>query len=79
VKVAGKTGSLSGRNPDGRYEWFVGAAPAEAPRIVVASVVVQTDLYWLTASQVSAEVLKAVFCPKGVCRNEAVQRFAGTP
>ena len=77
IRVAGKTGSLSGRDPDGRYEWFVGAAPAEAPRIVVASVVVQSDLYWLTASQVSAEVLKAVFCPKGVCRDDAVRRFAG--
>jgi hypothetical protein len=37
VRVAGKTGSLSGRDPDGRYEWFIGVAPADDPRIAVHS------------------------------------------
>ena len=32
VRVAGKTGSLSGVDPKGRYEWFIGVAPAESPR-----------------------------------------------
>ena len=41
VSVAGKTGSLSGKDPDGRYEWFIGVAPADAPRVAVAAVVVQ--------------------------------------
>ena len=31
VRVAGKTGNLSGKDPKGRYEWFMGVAPAESP------------------------------------------------
>jgi cell division protein FtsI/penicillin-binding protein 2 len=79
VKVAGKTGSLTGKNPRGRYEWFIGAAPAEDPRIAIAVLVVQSDLYWRTASQVAASVLQAVFCEKGVCRNDAAKRWIHTP
>jgi membrane peptidoglycan carboxypeptidase len=75
VRVAGKTGSLSGRDPDGRYEWFVGVAPADEPRLAVAVVLVQGKLWWLTPSQVAAEVLRVAFCPKGVCRPEAAQRW----
>ena len=33
VPVAGKTGSLNGKDPDGHYEWFIGVAPADDPTI----------------------------------------------
>lgn len=75
VTVAGKTGSLSGKDPDGRYEWFVGVAPADDPRIVVATVLVQDDLWWRNASQVAADVLKLVFCSREGCRAENAARF----
>ena len=65
VRVSGKTGHLSGTNPKGRYEWFIGAAPAEKPRIVIATVVVNGDLWWTSASQLAARVLREVFCEKG--------------
>jgi len=78
VAVAGKTGSLTGKNPGGRYEWFIGAAPADDPRIAIAVVMVQGDLYWRTASQVAASVLEAVFCQKGVCTPENVKRWTHT-
>jgi peptidoglycan glycosyltransferase len=76
LAVAGKTGSLSGEDPDGRYEWFIGVAPAEKPSIAVAVLVVQGELYWATASQLAAEVLKVIFCPRGVCTETAVERFS---
>ncbi len=79
VQVAGKTGSLSGTNPRGRYEWFIGVAPAEAPRIAVAVVVVQRARWWRNASQVASEVLKSVFCDSGVCRADAVERLITAP
>lgn len=75
VRVAGKTGSLSGTNPSGRYEWFIGAAPAEAPSVAVAVVVVQGNVWLRSASQIAAEVLRELFCPRGVCETEAAQRF----
>jgi cell division protein FtsI/penicillin-binding protein 2 len=75
VAVAGKTGSLSGRDPDGRYEWFIGVAPAESPRVAIAAVVVQRARYWRSASQVAAGVLESVFCERGHCDAALADRF----
>jgi len=75
VNVASLTESLSGRNPDGRYEWFIGVAPAEEPRVAIAAVVVQTPRYGRTASQVAAGVLESVFCERGRCDASRVDRF----
>jgi hypothetical protein len=72
VTVAGKTGSLSGTNPDGRYEWFIGVAPAENPRIAIATVVVKDRR---TASQVAAAVLESLFCEHGRCDAARAERF----
>lgn len=79
VEVAGKTGSLSGKSPDGRYEWFIGAAPADEPRIAVAVLLLQGDLWWRNASQIGAEVLRVVFCTNGPCREEGVARWIHVP
>jgi membrane peptidoglycan carboxypeptidase len=67
VRVAGKTGSLSGRDPDGRYEWFIGVAPADNPRIAVAAVLVNGKLWWSSASQVAADLLHEIFCEGKSC------------
>ncbi len=75
VQVAGKTGSLSGGEPKGRYEWFAGVAPADQPRVAVAVLVVQGPIWWRSASQVAAEVLESVFCEKGRCSDEMADRW----
>ncbi len=75
IQVAGKTGSLSGREPKGRYEWFAGVAPADHPRVAVAVLVVQGHIWWRNASQVAAEVLESVFCEKGRCTDELADRW----
>lgn len=72
IRVAGKTGSLSGPDPKGRYEWFIGVAPAQAPRVAVATLVVQRERHWLSSSQLAAEVLREVFCSGGVCTADPV-------
>jgi cell division protein FtsI/penicillin-binding protein 2 len=78
VEVAGKTGSLSGVNPKGRYEWFVGVAPADKPEIAVAVLLVQSDQWWRNASQIAAEVLQGVFCEGRKCRPELAARWVST-
>jgi cell division protein FtsI/penicillin-binding protein 2 len=78
VKVAGKTGSLSGTDPEGRYEWFVGVAPADHPEIAVAVLLVQSDQWWRSASQIAAEVLQGVFCEGRKCRPELAARWVST-
>lgn len=74
VSVAGKTGSLSGHDPDGRYEWFIGLAPADHPVVAVATLTVEGARYWMSSTQLAAEVLKRVFCPEGVCSTAAAER-----
>ncbi len=76
VRVAGKTGSLSGTDPRGRYEWFTGAAPAERPTIAVAVVVVQSQRWWRSASQIAADVLAEIFCADRSCDGALAERFA---
>jgi hypothetical protein len=75
VLVAGKTGSLSGRDPKGRYEWFMGVAPADEPRIAVATLLVQGDLWWRSSSQIAAEVLRRMFCTRKGCSAANADRW----
>jgi cell division protein FtsI/penicillin-binding protein 2 len=77
VKVAGKTGNLSGKEPRGRYEWFIGAAPAANPTIAVAVVQLQGHLWWSKSSEVAAGVLEEIFCERGRCDASLAGRFTG--
>ncbi len=76
IAVAGKTGSLTGTNPPGRYEWFAGVAPADKPRLAIATVTVQGPRWWTSGSQLAAQVFRAAFCPNGKCSADAVDRLA---
>jgi peptidoglycan glycosyltransferase len=77
VQVAGKTGNLSGSDPKGRYEWFIGAAPASAPTVAIAVVQVHGHLWWKKSSEIAADVLAGVFCEKRQCGEELAHRFTG--
>lgn len=61
VLVAGKTGSLFGRDPFRDYTWFVGFAPADAPKVAIATVIVNERLWRVHAPEVAHESLKAFF------------------
>jgi membrane peptidoglycan carboxypeptidase len=76
IPVAGKTGSLSGTNPPGRYEWFAGVAPADNPQLAIAAVSVQGETWRMSGSQLAAQVFRAAFCPNGRCSASAVERLA---
>jgi penicillin-binding protein A len=61
VVVAGKTGSLADAAPFRDYSWFVGFAPADAPQVAVAAVVVNERLWRVKAPFVAREALRAYF------------------
>ncbi len=77
IEVAGKTGNLTGSDPYGRYEWFVGLAPADDPRIAVVVLQLQSNLWWSKSSELAARVLKSVFCDRAGCRPERADRYTG--
>lgn len=76
VSVAGKTGTLSGTSPDGLYQWFIGVAPADAPTVAIATVVVHEAERGASASDVAASVLEPIFCDANeTCQAASAERF----
>lgn len=58
IRVAAKTGTLSGQNPPGLNNWFIAAAPIENPQIVVAVVVVDAMDQSARASAIGRKILE---------------------
>jgi len=77
IDVAGKTGNLTGGDPFGRYEWFLGLAPAEKPTIAVVVLQVQSNLWWSRSSELAAKVLHTVFCEAKRCQAALADRWTG--
>jgi TonB family protein len=90
VRVAGKTGTLNGTDPPGRYQWFIGVAPADAPRIAIAAVTVRAAAAAgapvggasasdgpraSSASDVAAATLRELFCDGEHCDPRRVERL----
>lgn len=78
IKVAGKTGNLTGSRPRGRYEWFVGLAPADDPTIAVAVLQVHDNLWFQRSSQIAAFILHDIFCKRSRCRPGLAARYTGS-
>jgi len=56
IDVGGKTGSLSRENPFLHYSWFVGFAPAKAPRVAFA-VLLGNPAKWRIKAHTAARVM----------------------
>lgn len=68
VVVAGKTGTLTRHEQNRHYTWFVGFAPAEAPQVAVAALVVNTPVWQIKGPDLAREVLSAYFTKHPVSR-----------
>ena len=66
VRIAAKTGTLSGDSPKGRYHWLIAAAPAEAPEIALAAVVIDPGKAKINGTAVARLVLEEYFNKRGV-------------
>jgi hypothetical protein len=78
VRVAGKTGNLTGDRPRARYEWFAGVAPAGDPRVAVAVVQAHGRLWWKMSAEIAADVFAELFCEKRRCSDARVARYTGS-
>lgn len=58
VKVAAKTGTLSGSNPKGLNRWFIAAAPIDKPEVVVAILVVNPGNYLASPSRIGRQLIE---------------------
>lgn len=60
IEAFGKTGTLSGRNPTGLNNWFIGAAPSENPEVAVVAITVNAA-YSSKASRLGRMVMQHYF------------------
>jgi len=70
VAVAGKTGSISDKDPFRDYTWFVGFAPADNPEVAVATVIMNERRWRVRAPAVAREALEAYFATQ-VARSDS--------
>ncbi len=62
MMISGKTGSLTGDDPAGKYSWFVGSAPLSSPQIAIAALVINDPRRIKTKSSAVAKAgLSAYF------------------
>lgn len=65
IDVAGKTGTLNQPQPLKLFTWFVGYAPIKAPKVAIATLVVNDPVWKVKANVLSREVLQAYFAAQG--------------
>ncbi len=61
LEVAGKTGSLTGKNPPGHNYWFIGSAPADNPTVAVSALVIPRSGHTFKGNQVARHFFEAYF------------------
>lgn len=74
IDVGGKTGSLTGNDPVGKYDWFVGYGTSGEHRLALASLIISKE-YWKVKSTVLArKAIEVFFRDKLGTRSIASQR-----
>ena len=61
--MGGKTGSLTGTNPPGRYDWFVGFAERGNRKIAFATLCINKEKWYVRSTRLSRELLEFFFRP----------------
>ncbi|MBI3351234.1 MAG: hypothetical protein HY036_01505 [Nitrospirae bacterium] len=61
ITIGGKTGSLTGNDPRGKYSWFVGMAPLEKPEIAIAALVINNGRWRIKGSDIAKEGFTVFF------------------
>lgn len=59
--IGGKTGTLNGSNPPGRYDWFVGFANRDGTRIAICTLCIHGKYYGIKASHVARQILQKFY------------------
>lgn len=61
IPIAGKTGTLSGKNPKGLYHWFVAVAPMNNPKVGIATLVIDNGRARINAVGLGKKYLERYF------------------
>ena len=61
MEVGGKTGSLTGKDPPGKYDWFVGYADSGPQRIAVAALTIHEKQWRVKSSYLARRAIESYF------------------
>jgi peptidoglycan glycosyltransferase len=64
IDVGGKTGTLTGLDPKGKYDWFVGYAEYGGQKIAYASLTISEKVWRIKSSQVARHAIETFFKDK---------------
>ena len=64
VNIGGKTGSLTGLNPRGKYDWFVGFGEQGEQKIAFAMLCINKEKWYVKSAQFAREMLEFYFSAK---------------
>lgn len=79
LDVGGKTGSLTGTQPPGRYDWFVGYADSGNHKIAFAAMTVHQKLWRVKSSYLTRLAIEEYFSKRRLhSRREGIQASART-
>jgi|TARA_B100000315_G_scaffold79150_3_gene72512 cell division protein FtsI/penicillin-binding protein 2 len=65
VDVGGKTGSLTGENPGGRYDWFVGYAQKDGRKLAFAAMCINEEFWYVKSAYVARKAIEHFFRRQG--------------
>ena len=63
LDVGGKTGSLTGFDPQGKYDWFVGYADSGTSRLAVAALTIHEKQWRVRSSYLARKAIESYFNP----------------
>ena len=63
VQVGGKTGSLTGFSPRGKYDWFVGFAQLGDRKIAFAALCINKEKWYVKSARLARELIEFHFRP----------------
>ena len=69
IEFGGKTGTLRGNSPPGRYDWFVGLAPLDGPQIAVSALVINDGRGKVKGAHLAMEAFRIYFQEEGCIRS----------
>ncbi len=64
ILVAGKTGTLTGKNPAGHYVWFIGTASNHNPNIAVAALTIDQGIWTIKGPDIASKGMYTFFNEK---------------
>jgi cell division protein FtsI/penicillin-binding protein 2 len=65
VNVGGKTGSLTGETPPGRYDWFVGYAEKNGRKLAFAAMCINRKVWYVKSATVARKAVEHFFRETG--------------